>query len=49
MNSGLAGYILRGLQATAPASQLEVVVTEAEAAKLAAMAEKGKRFMVLYS
>ena len=37
------------LQATAPASQLEVVVTEAEAVKLAAMAEKGKRFMVLYS
>ena len=37
------------LQATAPASQLEIVVTEAEAVKLAAMAEKGKRFMVLYS
>lgn len=37
------------LQATAPASQLEVVVTEAEAVKLAAMAEKGKRFMILYS
>ena len=37
------------LQASAPASLLEIVITEAEAIKLASMAEKGKRFMILYS
>ncbi len=37
------------LEATAPASQLEVVVTEAEAVKLTELAGKGKCFMVLYS
>lgn len=37
------------LQATAPASQLEVIITEADALKLTELAERGKRFMVLYS
>lgn len=37
------------LQSTAPVSQLEVVITEEDAVKLTGLAEKGKRFMVLYS
>ena len=37
------------LTATAPAAQLEVVITEEDAVKLTELAEKGRRFMVLYS
>ena len=37
------------MQATAPAVQLEVVITEEDAVKLTELAGKGKRFMLLYS
>ena len=37
------------MQSSAPAVQLEVVITEEDAVKLTELAEKGKRFMLLYS